>query len=229
MVEKYQAKIIEIKKLSTDVDHFVLDLGGFIDFKAGQFVNLSFTDNEKIFKKPYSIASPPMMRDKIELCIKKIQKGNLTPVLFEKKVNFEVEIMGPLGLFTLDKSRKEKIVFIGTGTGIAPLRSMIYDLVSKNSTKEMILIFGVKFSEDILYREEFEDLEKLNPHFKFVPIVSRSEDWIGRRKHAQDNLDVVDILNSEVYICGLPEMVDDVKNKLIQLGMNKDDIHFEKY
>lgn len=229
MIEKYRAKIIEIKKLSSDVYHFVLDLNGFIDFKAGQFVNLSFTDNGKIFKKPYSIASAPKMRDKIELCIKKVENGNLTPLLFQKEVNFEVEIMGPLGLFTLDKSKKEKIVFIATGTGIAPFRSMIYDLVSKNVTKELILIFGVKFSENILYKEEFENLEKINPNFKFVPIVSRSEDWIGRRGHVQDNLDMIDILNSEVYICGLPEMVEDVKNRLIELGMNKDDIYFEKY
>lgn len=229
MVEKYNAKIVEIKELSSTVKHFVIDLGSKIDFKAGQFVNLSFTDNEKVYRKPYSIASPPMMNDKIELCIKNVDNGNLTPVLFEKQVGFEVGIMGPLGLFNLDKSRKEKLVFIGTGTGISPLRSMIYDLIAKGTQKEMILIFGVKFKEEILYKDEFESLEKASPNFKFVPIVSRSEDWVGRRGHAQDNLDVVDVLNSEVYMCGLPNMVDGTKEKLIELGMDKDDIHFEKF
>lgn len=248
-IKQIDAKIEKIEELSPTVKHFIINLNDNIEMKAGQFVNLSFEENNETCKRPYSIASSPSFNQKtgkIELCIKLVENGFFTPKLWNKKENDIVHIMGPLGIFTLEKSNPEKkLVFIGTGTGIAPLRSMIKEELEKQANQEKIdnieseavtinreimLIFGVRHENEILYREEFEKLEKENPNFKYLEIVSRPEKtWIGRTGHVQDNFESIDPLNSQVYMCGLPQMVEGAKQKLLEMGLQESDIHNEIY
>lgn len=230
MLKDFKAKLSKIDILSPSVKHLVFDLEEEIEFKAGQFLNIIFEDDEQKYMKPYSICSKPSQKKQIEFCIKLVPQGKFTPVIFQKKIGFECILKGPLGLFTLEHSISDKVVFIGTGTGITPLRSMILDLLEKESEKEITLIFGVRHESEILYREEFKKLEVQNPNFKFLEVVSRpKENWIGRTGHVQNNLESIDVLNSEAYICGLTIMVEEVKENLLKRGMNKENIHFERY
>lgn len=237
-----KAIISEIKNLTPDVKHFELTLEDDMEFKAGQFINLSFEHEGELVRKPYSIASHPLNPKKIELCIKLVPEGKLTPLLFEKKVGFSLQVMGPLGLFNLDKIRSIKesdsliadpipnLVFIGTGTGIAPLRSMIKDILANEEPYEMKLIFGVRFEGHHCYENEFSDLQKLAPQLQYIPVVSRPTDsWHGRLGHVQQNLDMIQPDNSQVFICGLPEMVEGVTQKLLEKGFTTEQIHSEKY
>ena len=201
-----------------------------------------FEHEGELVRKPYSIASHPLNPKKIELCIKLVPEGKLTPLLFEKKVGFSLQVMGPLGLFNLDKIRSIKesdsliadpipnLVFIGTGTGIAPLRSMIKDILANEEPYEMKLIFGVRFEGHHCYENEFSDLQKLAPQLQYIPVVSRPTDsWYGRLGHVQQNLDMIQPDNSQVFICGLPEMVEGVTQKLLEKGFTTEQIHSEKY
>lgn len=107
---------------------------------------------------------------------------------------------------------------------------MIKELILKKSEKEIILIFGNKFENEILYKKEFENLERENANFKFLPIVSRpTENWKGRTGHVQKNFDVIDPLNSNFFICGLPKMFNNVKEKLLILGVDEKDIFHEVF
>ncbi|MCA9459989.1 MAG: hypothetical protein KC550_05570, partial [Nanoarchaeota archaeon] len=165
---------------------------------------------------------------------------------WNKKEGDLVHIMGPLGIFNLEKSNPEKkLVFIGTGTGIAPLRAMIKEELEKQANlekaenieneaiinnREIMLIFGVRHENEILYKDEFEALEKSNPNFKYLEIVSRAnEKWVGRTGHVQDNFESIDPLNSEIYMCGLPQMIEGAKKKLLEMGIQETDIHNEIY
>jgi NAD(P)H-flavin reductase len=242
MVKVYSSKIEEIKDLTKSVKLFKINLGEDFDFKAGQFVNLSFEEGEKTYRRAYSIASKANKSKNIELCIKLVEKGELTPKLFKKNKGDELKIQGPLGIFTIEKANKDKLVFIGTGTGIAPLRSMILTELEKQNqvlenknegiikTREITLIFGVRYDNEILFKDEFEELAKQNPNFKYIQIVSRpSENWQGRTGHVQDNFDMVDVNNSNVFICGLPAMFEGAKSKLIEMGMKEEDIFHEVF
>jgi len=229
-MKKYNAVISKIIQNTKTVRTLVIDLREPFDFEAGQFVNLMFKKNDKLLRRPYSIASEPNNSNFIELCIKLVEKGEVTHKIFNLKEKDNVEIMGPLGLFKITESKKEKLVFIGAGTGITPLRSMIKNLLQKETSKELLLILGIRYENEILFREEFEDLENKNPNFKFVPIISKpTENWLGRQKHVQNNLDLIDPLNSDVYLCGLSAMIEETTNKLIEKGMSKENIHCEKY
>lgn len=226
----FTGKFREIVNMSDTVRLFKIELDREISFKAGQFVNVSFEEDGERMMKSYSIASAPSLTNELELCIKLVENGRVTPKLFHKKEGDQVNIKGPLGMFTLDNSKKDKLVFIGTGTGIAPLRSMIFDLLEKNSSKEITLIFGCRFENEILFQKDFESLEEEHPNFRFIKIVSKpSDNWQGRTGHVQDNFDIIDIMNSEAYLCGLPLMVEGAVDKLKELGMNNEDIKHEKF
>lgn len=230
MVVKTRGSIKKIVDLTPTVRHFVLELEDEMEYVAGQFVNLSFNEEGELFRKPYSICSEPTNNREIELCIKLVEDGKVTPRLWKKKEGDKVDIMGPLGMFTCQESKKNSLIFIGTGTGVGPLRGIIKDLLTKKVEKNITLILGVRYQNEILYDKEFENLTKKNPNFKFVKVISRpTENWEGRVGHVQDNLEGIDVLNSEAYICGLPIMVETTSEKLIKLGMEESCVHHEKY
>jgi NAD(P)H-flavin reductase len=230
VLQEYIGTIKEIQEISTDCKHFKIELDKELDFKAGQFTNLTVEDEGESYTRPYSIASSPKNKKEIEFCIKLVKTGKVTPHIFHKKEDDKMTLKGPFGLFTTDKLQKEKVVLIGTGTGIAPLRSIAKDLIEKESPKQITLIYGIRFENQIPYKEEFEKLEQDNPNFKYVQVISKpTENWEGRTGHVQDNLDTIDSQNSEIYMCGLTNMVDAVKEKLNQMGITDEFIHFEKY
>ena len=226
---KTQATIINIIDYPGDIKHFELKLDDEINFKAGQFINLSFEKDGTTYRRPYSIATPPSQKS-IGLCVKLVPEGHLTPVLWSLQKGDRVNIMGALGLFTMEEVDKEKVVFIGVGTGIGPLRSMIFDQLENQSQKEFRLIYGVRYNGEHTYGKEFEMLEEIHPNFKYIPVVSRPDsEWEGRQGYVQQNLDGIDTQETKAYVCGLPEMVDAVKEELFLKGMSEEDIIVEKY
>jgi ferredoxin-NADP reductase len=249
VLQEFEGNISRIENITDSVKNFTITFDKQLEFKAGQFVNLVFDNPEggRPIMKSYSIASAPFNKNEIELCIKLVENGALTPKLFKMRTGEKIKFKGPFGLFNLENSNSQKLVFIGTGTGITPLRSMILDLLENNTQelleeeeeekeviveikKEITLIFGCRYENEILFQKEFKELEEKNPNFKFLPVVSKpTEKWIGRMNHVQDNFESIDINNSDFFVCGLNVMIDEVENKLISLGVSKDKIHFERY
>ena len=231
MVSDFNGVFSKIENQGKNTKLFTIDLDREISFKPGQFVNLIFELNGEKFMKPYSIASSNKLKKQIELCVNLVGNGKTTPYLFRKKIGDKVKVKGPLGFFKLDdKSQKEKIVFIATGTGVSPLRSMILNLVESGTDKQLHLILGIRYEYEILFEKEFREIERNNPNFKFTPVISKpTEKWEGRVGYVQDNLDGVDVLNSGFYVCGLSQMVEEVKNKLLEKGASEEDIYFERY
>lgn len=232
MIKKIVSKIIKIKKLSPSVHDFTISFQNEkLDFNSGQFINLIFKSEGIRYIKPYSIASSPKDNKKINLCIKLIKTGYATPHLWNLKENDELEIHGPFGLFgTKINYNKEEMVFIGTGSGISPLRSMILDFLEKKIEKKIILIFGNRYEEEILYKKEFEDMEIKNKNFKFIQVISKpNPNWEGEKGHVQDNFNEINFSKSQFFICGIKNMVSDVKKELLKNNVQEENIILEKY
>src|SRR5258708_26647231 len=118
--------------------------------------------------------------------------------------------MGPLGKFTNPGNREP--VFIATGSGIAPFRSMIFDLIHKNTPQNIHLVFGNRYEPDIIYRQEWEKLAAEHPNFKYRFTLSRDKEWKGPRGYVQDNIEgfVPKPLEKNYFICGLTNMINAV-------------------
>ncbi|MFT4244176.1 MAG: ferredoxin--NADP reductase [Candidatus Woesearchaeota archaeon] len=248
MVIKTQAKLIDKQQLSQDVFSFTFEAQDNFIFKSGHFLNfiLPLKDQQRPLRRAYSIASRPYSKLKdeqgykkiFELCVKIDLKGQFTPILQNSELKSKFEIMGPLGLFTLKDIENTSIsqVFIAAGTGIAPMRSFILDLlVNKNFKGKVILLFGVRTHEDVLFQDEFTQLAKKYSNFSFYYTLSRpDESYQGLQGYVQDNLHIlkgedIDIQNCRFYICGRTKMVDSVHEKLDELEVSKELRSHEKF
>ncbi len=227
MVSSFEAKLVSKKWLTGDVILLSFDTPGDFSFKAGQFVSIILKSGEVQKARPYSILNPPSKRGKLDLCIKIVEDGFASVIFKQMKLGDTVMAKGPLGHFLFDDVTKNDHWFVGGGTGIAPLYSMVKEFLSKNPSKQFCLIVGYKTSKDLLFHEELLTLRSKYENFKYIPVLSR-DTWNGKVGHVQDHLGA-DLQNKTFYICGLKELVMETKELLLNYGVKPENIRFERY
>jgi len=210
---------------------FQLPPGKELRFKAGQFVQVFVPQDGKSRRTSYSIASSPKYTTFFELCVTKVDGGRSSTYIHSLKKGDHVTVMGPLGLFTLPDPLPRDPVFIATGSGIAPFRSMINDLLDKNTPKELYLLFGNRYDDDILYQKEWQALSNKYKNFRLLLTLSRPQAWTGPKGYVGDKIAefVPKPKEKDFYICGLSNMINTVQEKLLSLGVPQSQIHYEKY
>lgn len=232
--ETFETTITEVLELTPRVHgiRFQLPAGKTISFHSGQFVQVFIPTPEKLRRTSYSIASAPFHTDYFDLCVTLVTGGVSSTFLHHLKVGEKVQVMGPLGKFSLNNPATREQVFIATGSGIAPFRSMIHDLHHSDHKGSVRLIFGNRFEEDIIYRKDWDVLAAKWPNLKNLFTLSKpGNSWKGESGYVQDKIQgfVPDPRNADFYICGLVKMIDAVQEKLLSLGVPKEQIHFERY
>jgi len=225
------ARLLEFTDIADEVRHFVFEADcDELDFLAGQFVSFNELIDGKKVTRAYSIASSPH-GNIFELCLNRVQEGKLSPRLFEMQVGDCIDMQGPLGYFVLRNPVSDSI-FVSTGTGIAPFRSMIKDHIPKDREHSFTLLFGIRHEHNIMYREEFEKLAAHHPNFHFCPTLTQpGPDWKGLTGRVQAHLPglIGERRDIDVYICGMKAMVDDVRQRLKAMGFDRKRIIYEKY
>ena len=240
MAEKprfYDAKLTKIVSLTDTVKHFILDYPKDADtrFVAGQFLMVHLEKDGKPHKKSYSIASSPLLakeKNQIELCIKLVEGGFVSTWFFGLKEGDVIHTSLPYGVFTIREPWQENLVFVGTGTGVAPLRGMIRYLYENGCTKNIWLIFGNRYQGDILYQNEWEALARQHKTFHFIPTISRGTAWTGEKAYVQEVVKrefAGKTAGYDFYGCGLVPMCQQLKAALIEMNIPKENIHFEQF
>ena len=227
-----QARLIESVELAPEVRHFVFEAEGAerFEFLPGQFVSLTAPIGGKLITRAYSLASAPRQGNRFELCLNRVPAGIFSNVLFDMKPGDTVEMKLPLGMFTLRQPPLDSL-FIATGTGIAPFRSMLQAHLT-SSGPAITLLFGVRYESHLMYGVEFEALTRRFPQFRYWPTLTRPDPgWRGRTGRVQTHLDEAlgGRRDLDVYLCGLKAMVDDVRRLLKERGFDRKQIFYEKY
>ena len=227
----FKATFDHITEMTPSVRNFSLRISDpeRFRFQAGQYVNLCIPNGNREIRVPLSIASSPVHHTHVEFCMKRTHGGPVSEFFHRLSGGETIKIEGPQGQFTLKNPGASDLLFAATGTGIAPIRSMIFSLFDQPFTKEARLFFGVRHENEILYRHEFEALQKAHSNFTFVPVVSRPKKWEGEVGYVQEKIKerIQNPQGKEAYICGLPKMVKEVKTLLSDLGFSPHQIHFE--
>jgi len=143
-----------------------------------------------------------------------------------------LKLKGPGGVFCLPEKIEKDLIFICTGTGVAPFRSMIKDIHQHSiKTARVDLIFGTRNKSGILYSEEFNQLQTEMENFEFSVALSREEyqDYQGyvHNLYLEKYKNVSE--NRTFYLCGWQNMVDEAKENLLKLGYKKEQIIEELY
>ena len=203
-------------------------------FVPGQWLSLKHTesDGEEI-TRAYSIASPPGENNRFALCLNRVQDGFMSNFLCDMNEGDEISCQGPFGDFILRPPMRDTI-FIATGTGIAPFRSMVHWLVADPSRHErqLWLLFGSRTEQDIYYHQEFLRLAEAHKNFHYLPTLSRgAPDWQGLRGYVQEHVPGIVSGRTEMhaYICGLDKMIRANRDLLKSLGWDRKSIRYEKY
>jgi CDP-4-dehydro-6-deoxyglucose reductase len=209
-LELLSENIMEVKLRLPPASNFV--------FLEGQFIDIIGPNS---IRRSYSIASISSNKE-TTLLIKKVKHGDFSDYWFnEAKSNDLLRIDGPKGTFFL-RDKAKPLVFLATGTGIAPIISILNGLDSDsdfNQTESISLFWGNREQQDFIWKPNFNRIK-----VEFNLIVSREDsDWKGEVGYVQDIAlrKLNDVKNVNVYACGSSEMINSARINFIAAGLNE--------
>ena len=227
------------------------------DFRAGQFVTVGLQNSNegKIVRRAYSIASPPEQKKYFELLVRWVRKplpGRLTTELFNRKEGQDVAWVKPTGIFTINEKMHDgtpdnrRMVLIGGGTGLAPFISYSLHLKSIGSKREIVVLHGASYVDELSYRELLTELEEESMdvgkdtwNFRYRASISRPQEWFNRSwdgqkgrvesflrpKPGTDQSPLEELVNERItpentsfYVCGWQGTVDGALDYLVPKG-----------
>ncbi len=224
--------------LSSDVKELVFERsdGGPCAFEAGQWLNILMALPTGELRRSYSIASAPSSRPRFEITVTRVEGGPGSTFLHQLETGTTLTFQGPQGFFTRTRTPNTPSLFIGTGTGVTPLRSMILDALAKGETSPFTLVYGVRTEGDMLYREEFMELAKAHANFRVYYTLSRAgAEWTGRTGYVQTHAkelwsELAATAPPHAYVCGLEKMVSAVRELLRkEMAVERTQVHTERY
>ena len=217
------AKIQAINKLNDTVIEVSLRLppNSNFGYNSGQYVNII----KGTIKRSYSIANTYKESGALTFLIKKYENGQMSNYWFDEvKGNDLLRIEGPIGSFFLRESEAENIIFLATGTGVAPIKAILESITEspqKLSNKKFWIFSGARYENDFFWHpHELNGIYNL----KYIPVLSRpSEEWKGEKGYVQDVLikQNIPLENAQVYACGSNNMIESAKKLLIEKGLKK--------
>lgn len=223
------SKISSIEKLTHDVLKIVLRLppNSNFNFNSGQYVNIIKGD----LTRSYSIANSSDHKNQLQFFIKSYENGLMSEYFFkEAKINDLLRLEGPIGTFFLRDSNFKNIIFLATGTGIAPINGILEGLdksYEQYQNRIFWVIIGVRYQEDLFWKPIFENL-----NIKYIPVLSRQiNDWNGAKGYVQDIVlkQQIDLENTQVYACGSNDMINSAKELFFKNNLKENNFFSDAF
>lgn len=241
-IKEYLTELEEASDLTYDIKYFRFKLiePEEIEYKAGQYIQFQSEPYGSVsdqYYRAYSMCGVPEDRNHIDLMVRLVPEGLVTTYMFEHlKVGDQANITGPFGDFYLRDSDRPMICIAG-GSGMAPIRSILYSMPSEEIAKRRpMFFFGARAVRDLFLVEEWREFEKSNPDFKFIPALSSPEEgdnWQGDEGRITDvvprYVDTGDLSGYEAYLCGSPGLLNACIDTLTQMGMPEERIYYDKF
>ncbi len=238
-LQQYATRVAELRDLNYDTRFVRLELvePPEIEFVPGQYIQLetpAYGKTPEPVYRAYSVASPRSQKGAVELIIRLAPGGICTTYVFElMEEGDEATINGPYGDFYLRESDRE-MVFIAGGSGIAPIRSILFQMAREQIARKATLFYGANEMRDFYLQDELRGFEQSIPDFTYVPSLARPQPddrWEGETglvteamyRHVQDASD------KEFYLCGSPAMIDAALEMLQPKGLVEEHVFYDKF
>jgi ferredoxin-NADP reductase len=241
----FPLRLVGSRMLAPSVRHldFARDDGQPLDFVPGQFIQVHFNyPDGTATKRSYSLATIHDHAlgpgESVQIAVSYVPGGAATALFAALDEGQQIQASGPYGRFVLHPAdANRRYLLIGTGTGITPYRAMLPQLAQLMAGRgvEVVLLFGARTPEELIYGEDFAAFAAAHPGFRFVPCFSRelpAEPHPDvRRGYVQDALEefAPDAAGDIAYLCGNPNMVDATFEVLKARGFPIPQIRREKY
>jgi CDP-4-dehydro-6-deoxyglucose reductase len=234
-VKKMPSRVNAIARPANDVAILKLQLpaNDVLQFLPGQYLEFLLKDGKR---RAYSIANAPHEQGGVELHIRHMPGGLFTDHVFNTMKERDIlRFEGPLGTFFLREDSAKPIVFLASGTGFAPIKSMIEHAIHKNIDRPMVLYWGARQRKDMYMAGLAEQWQAEHSHFRFVPVLSEPSaecNWQGRTGlvHYAVMQDFPSLAAHQVYACGVPIMVESAKRDFVaQCGLPEDEFFADAF
>ena len=231
-----KVRVEEYRPLTLTVceQRFAIESGD-INFSPGQYMIFHVPGLDKVIRRSYSIASHPSDRKHFEICVRAVSGGFCSNFIHRLRPGDSIQVEGPYGGFRLDDGSPRNVLLIATGTGIAPIKSMLLSLLGQTGMRRIRLFFGLRNVSDLFYTKMLSDLRETHPWFEPTIILSQPDPvgWSGLRGHVTDlireQVSPEEASHTDAYLCGGRSMIEDAKRVLIQKGMHVEHIHHENF
>jgi CDP-4-dehydro-6-deoxyglucose reductase len=214
------AVVSKIEIVGTDVAILRLQVGAAdaVSFVAGQYIDLLLADG---VRRSYSIAVAPRQTgvEELEFHIRHMPGGVFSDKVFgDLTAGDTLAFEAPLGSFYLRESEKPALL-LASGTGYAPIRSILLDTLPQNRGRQLTLYWGARKAEDIYLIDEAREFAEKYPEFDFIPVLSEPNGapWDGRTGLVHEAVmdDIADLSEWQVYACGAPLMVEAARRDFV--------------
>ena len=231
-VRTLPARVESLEKYTPEVMRLRLKLprAARLQFLAGQYIDILLPGGKR---RAFSIASAPSQGDFIELHVKHVSGGGFTGHVFDGMATREIlRIEGPLGTFFIRRSSDRALVLMGGGTGFAPLKSMIEELIESGDPRSVHLFWGVQTERDLYARQQIEGWMDHHPALRFTPVlIDADAQWQGERGFVHEAVvrQVDNLAEHDVYMSGPPAMVKAGRDAFLQAGVSEDRLFYDSF
>jgi CDP-4-dehydro-6-deoxyglucose reductase len=234
-IRKIPSRVTTIQRPTADVALLTLQLPATETFRfhAGQYIEVILKDGKR---RSYSMANAPHSASALELHIRHLSGGLFTDHVFgagatAMKEREILRLEGPFGSFFLREDSQLPIVMLASGTGFAPIKSIVEHMVHQNINRPITLYWGGRRPSDLYMNELVEQWSKTIPNFTYVPVISDAlpeDGWTGRTGfvHRAVMQDFPDLSGYQVYACGAPIVVDSARHEFVAACKLPEDAFF---
>ena len=217
--------LIQRNKLTHDVYELIFTIQESLHVEPGQYA-LFLLQKSKL-RRAYSIGYTDGQT--FTFIIKQLDGGAGSTEICSTEIGEEIIGMVPLGHFVLKANTTPKL-FVGTGTGFAPLYFQIRAMMNSGIQTPLLFLFGVRNLSDVFYIEELNRMKKEYPLFDYRIFLSQEDSENTVRGRVTDFLTKENVSSyGEFYLCGSPAMVKDAREKLEANEIEKEKVFFEQY
>ncbi len=237
--KEQKLKVKEIIGLGADVKSYVLESAEnkpLAYFRAGQYLSINLKIGGAVLTRPYSIASSPAraLAGEYKITVKRVEDGFASGYILDSwETGTEVSACAPEGNFYYEPLRDAKtVVGIAGGSGITPFLSLAYAINDGTQDAKLILLYGSRNENEILFRDELDSLAKGNDNIKVVYVLSDAKGKSnGFEKGFIDSSLIKKYAPEQysVFICGPKAMYEFVRSEIKSLGIAQKYVRFELF
>jgi CDP-4-dehydro-6-deoxyglucose reductase len=234
-IKTLPCRVQKMERLSEDAIALYLKLPANerLQFLPGQYIEFLLRDGSR---RSFSMANAPHDDALVQLHVRHVPGGQFTDHVFGKMKERDIlRFEGPHGTFFLREDADKPIVFVASGTGFAPIKSILEAAFAKGIGRQMVLYWGGRRPRDLYMNALAEGWAATHDNFRYVPVVSDAlpeDDWRGRSGfvHRAVMEDLPDLSGYQVYACGVPVMVDSARKDFVErCGLPEDEFYADSF
>ena len=234
--ETFTLHCLAVQQETHDVKTFIFESPeqALSDYLAGQYLGFEFEIDGKPLRRNYTLSSTPSRPHRLAITVKRVVDGQLSNWLHDQfKPGMSLAAHAPSGNFHIKQSSNAKLLLLSAGSGITPMLSMLRYLSDLNIDRDIVFLHSAHSEKDLIAEQELALLSQAfsNCSIRYTLTQHAESNWQGYQGRLNRGMlmDVPDLEQRAVYVCGPQAFMQSAKEQLLALGLHEDDYYEESF